>query len=292
MASRNARLTFIGIAVVCVCVAWLVSMLFGPSSGPETPRGTGSLVERISNPLEEPQRATREQAALGQRVEPESKPIEAAPEPSHAADPLSPESLKLAIQSTVAGQIDPGGFLDAALALSKLEVQKQPIPLPNAFGAMRYPILGTPDGVTAELWVQATDGNSELGDPRLTYHVKLKASEGDVFEGVSRRDPDVQIELLTDKQGEFRRFSVLTDNAVSSKSKFAGVGMEGRTITTGVLFQYEPARPQEWIAQNCGLHNGVPFDADDRPTLVQGQWPRTEDLKLLKSSQMKQYGGL
>ena len=232
-------------------------------------------------------------AAPERKVEPNpSAPSEAAAISNAAIpDALQPVSLRLAIETTLVGQIDPGGFLDTALALSALEISSKPIPEPTASGSIRYPLLGTPDGVTAELWV-AGNKTATFGGPRLTYHVNVTPPDGYIFEGAARRGLEAQIALWTDPAGKVKHYSVITDCAIAPRSRQIGLGWEDRKIATGAFFSYDAAHPGEWSATNCGFNDGVVYDADDQPTTVQGAWPRTDDLERLKNGLSNQYGKL
>jgi hypothetical protein len=203
---------------------------------------------------------------------------------------LQSKTLQLTIESTLMGQVDPGAFLDTALALSKLEISKSPIPEPSVSGAIRYPLLGVPEGVTAELWV-ARATTERFTSPLLTYHLSVNTSTDYVFEGAARNGLVAKISLWTDRQGNVSNYGVLTESMVSGRSRKVGLDWMGRTVPIGVLFSYDPSHPYEWSATTSVLKDGMSEDLPD-PAIVHGQWPRLDDLEALKSGLLKQYGAL
>lgn len=222
-------------------------------------------------------------------------PIDASSPQADAVPPipesLEPASLRTAIEKTLAGRIDPGAFLDTALELSKLEISKTPYPMPDVSGAMRYPILGTPEGVTAELWV-ATPKSSVFGGPLLTYHVNVATPSDYMLEGVARRGLEAQISLWTDKSGNVKNYGVLTDSLVAGgRSNELGIDWKSGTYPTGALFSFDAANPLDWTAKNCIIEQGALKDADGS-CAVTGAWPRLNDLGTLKEGLLRQYGTL
>ena len=206
-------------------------------------------------------------------------------------EPLQAEHLRLAIESTLVGQIDPGEFLQAALALTRLEISKEAEAELSSSGAKRYAVLGTPDGMSAELWVRH-DANENFGNAVLTYNVRVKTSPDEIVEGAVRRGLDAQITVWTDAQGGTKTFGVLTDCMFSRESWDLGLGYENRIIPTGALFAFDPARPFEWTAKSVVLSNGHPGFAQTAPPCVGGQWPQLNDLELLKAGLMATYKSL
>jgi hypothetical protein len=217
-------------------------------------------------------------SVLNEEVESEST-IQAIDEIESLSLPaaIQPAHLQSEIESTLAGHMDPGAFLDAALALTKLEVSDRPIPEPHPNGAIRYPILGTPEGVTAELWVRGAK-TQLYSSPVLTYNVEIGMPEGYVFEGAVRRHMTVQITVWNDKQGEPKRFDILTDSRTHYDSNWLHSQMP-----TGAAFSVDIDNPNGWVSANCGTLNGIPYDSNGSPVTLLGKWPRTEDIKLLGS---------
>lgn len=208
-----------------------------------------------------------------------------------AASSLAAETLKLEIESTMVGMIDPGSFLDTALALSKLEVSKSPLPEPHPSGAIRYPVLGLPEGTKAELWLlQSKTG--EYGSPRMMYHLTVDQPNPYIFEGAARKALEAQISLWTDTEGNVKHFGVLTESMVSGRSAELGMPAADRKLPIGALFSYDASRPHEWHASSSFLDNDRPVEDTANAPAVRGQWPRTEDLEVLKRGLLSQLGTL
>lgn len=231
-----------------------------------------------------------DEASDRQSLPPETIPVAEPPAPEVAVstepvpEAIQAANIQSAIEATVAGHLDPGAFLDTALALSKLEVRKNPIPEANAFGAIRYPVLGTPEGVTAELWLRYSN-NTKFGNPVMTYHVTVPPPEGYVLEGVARGGLQAEITLWTDGHGNVKNFGVLTESKVAYKqSQERGLQWRTGIVPTGVLFSYDPNSPFDWAAKNCGLKDGSPWESAHSAAIVSGKWPQTDSLDLLKTS--------
>jgi hypothetical protein len=99
-------------------------------------------------------------------------------ETSKAHDQLeaTQEEIRTAMEVALLGVLDPGAFMDVALLLTELEVASKPIPEPDPSGAMRYPVLGTPDGIRANLLVART-GNPKYANPVLALRFQIDAAD-------------------------------------------------------------------------------------------------------------------
>jgi hypothetical protein len=118
----------------------------------------------------------------------------------------------------------------------------------------------------------------------MSYRITVAPPEGYIFEGAVRKSLEANITLWTDAEGKVKNFGVLTDSDVSSKTREMGLGWENRTIPTGVLFSYDVDQPLNWTAKSRGLENGLPFISEKTPPLLQGEWPRTNDLNALRNN--------
>lgn len=203
---------------------------------------------------------------------------------------LCAQSLRTAIETTLVSQIDPGEFLDTALALTRLDVRATPIPESHPSGALRYPVLGTPEGVNAELWVRRSD-NAAHGGPVLSYRISLPAAEGYLMEGAERTGLDAEITLWTDKSGQCKNFAIYTDCRPTPDTVRASFG-SAEQIPTGALFSCDTEHPMEWTAKDCLLQGGMPKDSTQSQPAVRGQWPRTDDLNRLKTHLQRVYSSL
>lgn len=280
-----------GGVVSCVLLV-IVLMQVGESAAvgapsPEVPyeHGAGRVEALAIRTLDEAQ-ASRAALGSGQSVQADT----------NADLPLLPdaiqlEHLRLEIESTLVGQLDPGQFLDTALALTNLEVSDRPIPAPHVNGSMRYPILGTPKGVTAELWVK-TAKSSLYDSPILTYALEVETPEGYAIEGAVRRNLSAQITVFKDNEGKVKRLAILTDAGASPNSERLGLDWKQGKVPTGVIFDCDVDRPLDWISTNCGTQNGIPYDSDGTHVTVNGKWPRTEDVNLLGVGLLNVYNKL
>ena len=199
---------------------------------------------------------------------------------------IQPTHLQLEIESTLAGHMDPGAFLDTALALTKLKVSDRPIPEPHPNGAIRYPVLGTPEGVTAELWVKRPKTHL-YSSPLLSYNVEIGMPEGYVFEGAMRRNMGVRISIWNDREGQPERFGIITNSRGHDDPHWAHSQMP-----TGALFSVDIDNPNGWVSAKMGALNGIPYHSSDSPVTLLGKWPRIEELKLLGSGLLNVYSKL
>jgi hypothetical protein len=287
---------YLGVLVSCGagCAAILYFLIGVPSNGDEIEQGHVSGGPKVSAEAQPTNAGSHveHEAAVRQQVEPELPNEVATDSTTDIPAALQAERLRLAIETTLVGGIDPGGFLDTALALSALEISKRPIPEPSPFGEIRYPLLGTPEGVSAELRV-ARSTTATFSGPVLTYHINVATPEEYILEGAARRGLEAQIALWTDKQGNVKHYGVLTDSSVDvRKSRQVGLAWDDRKVRTGAIFTYDAARPYESTATNCGVNDGVPYDSDGQATAIHGHWPRTDDLDRLKSGLLNQYSKL
>ena len=285
-------------SMVVILACAVVSLLLGVSTWLNRIVAHGErVVARPPSPRTAEAIAPTPQAGVSARslVEPTTAPEPTLPQdvpptPEATSEALTPTSVQLAIESTLVGQMDPGQFLDIGLALSRLEVSGKAIPMGDESGAVRYPVLGTPDGVSAELWVRHSS-TPEYASPILAYHVKLAPSDGYVFEGAMRRGLEVHIQVLNDDHGAIKRFGVLTDSQLSAKTFGIGLGLQGRKIPTGMYFDCYADRPLEWKMLDCSVDNGRPSETESMST-IHGKWPRTDDVGLMNTGLLKQFSKL
>ncbi len=201
------------------------------------------------------------------------------------------QGLRNTMEGTLMGSIDPGAVLDAALlVLSSSEISKQPIPEADPTGAIRYPLLGTPDGFKAELWVQRTN-NQEFGNPVLSLRLECAPpTEPYVVAGAARRGSNVTITAFMDSStGQVRHFNILTDFELSSDNRNLGIPIDQARIPFGLLYNLDMRNPLSSTARAFGVNNGNHESREVPLTLVGGPWPREDGISQFGTSMFGMY---
>jgi hypothetical protein len=193
---------------------------------------------------------------------------------------LDLERMQAALEDSLHGHIDPNTFLEAALALTELDVggeALEPGPIP---GVTRYPILGTPDGISAELWI-GDPPESVYGSAR-SYVIDCKLPEEQyIAEGAVRGGMRAQVTIWTDLDGKVKNFGVVTDMEISGMSVRLGMPLDD--VPTGLLYSYDPAEPFDVVGYQAGISSGQPTSWKNRPLVISGRTPPDESLDMLSA---------
>lgn len=140
--------------VACALCAW--GVLFLRSEGPRfnpsvtgTPTQAGVTAQRevaVDADTGKPEPTNIRAVAISETGDEKSTPHQ---------DELTPllERLRSAIEASVYERLDPGAVLEVGELLVDLEAGERAIPEPDPSGELRFPILGTPEGLSAELRV-------------------------------------------------------------------------------------------------------------------------------------------
>jgi len=195
------------------------------------------------------------------------------------------DSLFHAVESSLHGEMDPGLFLDAALLLVGLEPGKA-IPEPSRVG-IRYPLLDTPEGVKAELWLSETE-NREFANPVLGLRVTMDTPRDPyVVDGLERKESRYHITVWKDPQtGKVKSFGILTNLRPSWP-------IPDGDVAHGLLFNLYTAQPFEPTATLSGYRDRQPSGGWPVPlTLTGGTWPRMEDIEKLGQGLKKMHDKL
>jgi hypothetical protein len=259
--------------------------------------GRGRVVEAVSPPIADvevpdesishPELAPRE---IQEVAKVPDEPEASASTPDEQASPPASEvfgpRLTTALEATLDGDVDPCAFLDAALELAKLEVDPHAVPEASPLGGIRYPLVGTPQGVTAELWIRHS-GNPRHDSTVLAYKMKFdRPSESYALAGAPRDGPELHITVWCDPDGNLAHFGVLTNFYLAP-----GARLEG-PIPLGSLYALDASKPFEVGGSVSSL---TPLGiAEDRDALrlVGCPWPRMDDLERLKSGMLAMHAKL
>jgi hypothetical protein len=258
--------------------------------------GRGGAVEAVSprvadvevpdESISQPELAPREiQEVAKVPEEPDATASTPDDEASQPESEVFGPRLITALEATLDGDVDPCAFLDAALELSKLEVDPRAIPEASPSGEIRYPLLGTPQGVSAELWIRRS--NNPNHDPTvLTYAMKFdRPSDSYTLAGAARHGPEAQITIWRDREGKLSYFGVLTNFYLWRTRP------EGR-IPLGSLYALDVSKPFEVKGSVSAMTpTGIAEDRDAL-RLVGCPWPRMDDLERLKSGMLAMHAKL
>ena len=199
-----------------------------------------------------------------------------------SVSPLSLDALRTALEDSMYGHLDPSVFLDMALALTELEVGEDALEQ-RANSAVRYPIVGMPEGMEGEYWVCSTR-NPEFSTVRK-YALSCRAPGSDYYvEGAGRSLLQAKIGVWTDLDGRVTNFSVTTQMHVSAEHIRSGFPREG--VPEGFHYAYDVNNPHEFSSYLIGVSNGTPTRLDDRPTFVDTTALPVDDLERLSAGML------
>lgn len=198
------------------------------------------------------------------------------------------EQMRIALETSLSGTLDPEAILDAALALGRLEVDTRAYSEPDPSGCTVYPLLGAPAGTRAELWV----GRSSKPDVDrvLSMRIELDALDSPyLLEGCSRAKAIAQLQVQLDSQGQPLNLSILTDFPPSRLNRDLGIPLEQGEIAQGVLWTFDADDPDDWRARTHGLAEGLPGSWEEPSLLLAGRWPAPEKVEAFGSLLRRQF---
>lgn len=230
--------------------------------------------------------------ALSVVEEPERVPVasEAASqvgksESAALADPgaelrASIEELALVLDRSLDGHLDPGAILDAALLIAAHDVG-DPLPELQLNGTLAIPIVGLPEGVSAQLNV-----GSPLKNTPLLLSIQLPRNGPFVHGGFERQGADVQIAVSLDDSGDPRRFSLLTGIELTEDAERRANEAGTFEYESGASLNSSLVEPFTWELQTVGtVGTPVPDGLQQRiriatppQVLDGGHWPRRDDI--------------
>ena len=286
--SQRVLLLALGVALAAVASFLLVLREEEPSdAGPwedalesESAAGDGDVVREPLVPRA-PVAAARPDATAAELASTTDPP---------ATRPAAPDDVRSllarSIEDTLSGAVDAASFLEAALELTELEIGRA-VPEPHPSGAVRYRLLGAPEGVHPELWIRKTS-NPAFDSAVLTLAVTLDPpAEGYAVAGVPRGAPELQITVWTDPGGELAHFGVHTDVRPD-----AGGGRPDGRVAEGLLYDFDAKNPHQVVGSMHGSVDRHPVELDDPIYLVGSAWPRAADLARLNARLRAMYDEL
>ena len=196
--------------------------------------------------------------------------------------PLNSAALRMALEDSMYGHLDPSVFLDMALALTELEVGEDALEQ-RANSTVRYPIVGMPEGIEGEYWV-CSSRNPEFSTVRM-YALSSRAPGPDYYvEGAGRSLLQAKIGVWTDLDGRVSNFAVTTQMHVSAEHIRSGFPREG--VPEALHYGYDVNNPHESSSYLIGMLNGTSTRLDDRPTYINTTALPVEDLERLSAGML------
>jgi hypothetical protein len=196
--------------------------------------------------------------------------------------------LRTALEASLYDSLDPGAILDAALSLGSLEVDPRPFSEPDPSGCTVYPLVGTPEGTKAELWVGRS---SKPGVAKvLSLRFELDPSEMPyLFMGCARTKAIAQVQMQIGSDGAPLNLTILTDLPPSSRNRDLDVPLDVGSISQGVLCYVDARDPSDWRARTHGLEDGKPGSWENTTLLLAGRWPCPDKLDAFSHLLQSQY---
>jgi hypothetical protein len=235
-----------------------------------------------------PAGARRQETSAGAAPAEEAAPYVGQPVDPAAALAQASQELRTALEASLSSSLDPEAILDAALALGELEIDQRAYSEPDPSGCTVYPLLGTPEGTRAELWI----GRSSKPEVArvLSLRVELDPSIPPYFfEGCSRSMAVAQVQMQIDHEGRPLNLTILTDLPPSSTNRDLGVALDQGTIPQGVLCCFDGEDPDRWTARAHGLSDGRPGSWEQPSLLVAGRWPAPDKVEAFRGLLQSKY---
>ena len=198
------------------------------------------------------------------------------------------ERLRLCIEESMLGALDPGEILDMALGVAALDLERQMPTETDAAGRIAYAYLGTPEGMDASLRVQRSVRTGALG---LTLKMDLAGSEAPVH-GFVRAGSSAEILMRVDGDGRATTFSILTESQPSGANFGQGIDPTRGQVPTGMLYHFDLTAPSDWKVAMQGLVDGQPTSWDSPVTLTGNHLDDLEKISALLELMNGSYQGL
>jgi len=206
--------------------------------------------------------------------------------PALALEQMKPKLLA-SMEASLLGVMEPEVFLDAALELTRLEIDPRAIPEPSPNGSIRFKVLGTPPGMTAELSVgRARNPN---WDDVITLRMSLDPPQAPyVVDGRSSGTPEAWVTVWRDLEGALEHCTVATSVIPDGRISDSGLPLDSGEVAFGGLYSLDADDPSKNVVKMTGLQDGVtgdlklPMELRAEPPL----WKMTE----LSSGLVAMYG--
>jgi RNA polymerase sigma factor (sigma-70 family) len=190
------------------------------------------------------------------------------------------EKLALVLDRSLDGHLDPGAILDAALLIAAHDVGA-PLPELQLNGALAIPIVGLPEGVSAQLNVGNPLKNTY---PSLSIHVSRNGPF--VHGGFERQGADVHITVGLDDSGDPRRFSLLTMIEVTEDAERRAYEVGTFEYEMGASLSSSLVEPFTWELKTVSTVGTPVPDGQELRTQYEtppqvldgGHWPRRDDI--------------
>jgi RNA polymerase sigma-70 factor (ECF subfamily) len=244
--------TKLTVAATVVATATLLTYLaLGPGGGDlRGPSSVATIEAGRQVPREPESEPAPEGAPLDQR-EAIAAPVAPTPAPfsenepeAAPAGPRSRDQWLLAIEGALEGDVDLAGFVELGLQIAELPADASVRPQPQLGGAVAYPLLDTPEGVSAEFEV-ARPTNVDYQDPLLSLRLEIEPPPGPyLVSGSARRPPEVQLTVYADPSGKPLKLAITADFQLDTAAN-RGLGVsasQGRTPMS-IHFSYDVADP-------------------------------------------------
>jgi hypothetical protein len=193
-------------------------------------------------------------------------------------------------EASFVGAVEPEIFLEAALQLVQLELDPRAIPEPDPTGLIRFPILDTPEGMSAELRVGRTN-NQKFAEDVISISLRVDPGKDPyVVEGASREAPEAKITVWRAREGgDVTNFSVLCIMQPDArKTRSLGMPLDVGEIPQSVHYSMDVSDPLNPVTNMAGIQNGSFVKRLDRPFSL-GAAPRLQDLRRLSTGLVALY---
>jgi len=199
------------------------------------------------------------------------------------------DQFRLAMESSLLGVLDAGAFLDTALLLTELEVASNAIPESDPSGALRYPVLGTPEGIQAELRIGQTS-NPNFASPTLglKIHVDLPNSPY-LLEGALRQEAEATMQIWIDPNGKIKHLGILTDFQPAPDGRDLMLSQGSIPLTAHYSLDLESLT---WTSTSSLLKDGSLQDQALPVTFLGRTCPQLGELEKLSSGLTEMYESL
>lgn len=245
--------TKLAVAATVVATASLLTYLaLGPGGGglraPGSPVAIEVAPDRSHPEAEEegPQAVTEGRTLVAQpaSVAPAAVDEETPAAPPAAARPR--DRLLGAMEGALRGNVDVASFVELGLQIADLQPNPSVRPEPMLGGAITYPLLDAPDGVSAEIEVARTN-NLGFQSPRLSLRLAVEPPSGPppyLVDGIARKRPEVVLAVVADASGKPLAFTVTADFPLDNAlNRDFGLASDLGRTPLSIHFSYDLADP-------------------------------------------------
>lgn len=197
--------------------------------------------------------------------------------------------LRGALDASVFERIDLGSILGVAEQLLELEVDPGADPEPDRRGVLRFPIIGVPEGVSAQL----VAGYSKKFAHALGLEVQLEEhGEPHFLDGAPRAGSSFSLTAFLDEHGDMQHVSVLTNvHPHYEQIRLDGIDFSTGRITEGVTYRLDLSNPRYASMTAHGFIDGTPSDWEIQP-VVDGETVYPARFEILGGKLLAKYDQL